>query len=196
MANQNKSLGMFNLDGIPPAPRGVPQIEVTFDIDANGMLHVSAKDKGTGKEQKIRIEAGSGLSKEEVEKMKAEAKANEATDKEAREKVEKLNQADILIFQTEKQFKEFGDKIPVDKKAPIEAALAKLKEAHKNQDIAAVDAATTEMNTAWTAASEEIYKAQAEGAQGATAQQPAGEHTATQNAGSDTVEDAQFEEVK
>ena len=160
------------------------------------MLHVSAKDKGTGKEQKIRIEAGSGLSKEEVEKMKAEAKANEATDKEAREKVEKLNQADSLIFQTEKQFKEFGDKIPADKKAPIEAALAKLKEAHKNQDIAAVDAATTEMNTAWTAASEEIYKAQAEGAQGATAQQPAGEHTATQNAGSDTVEDAQFEEVK
>ncbi|MEY4382325.1 MAG: molecular chaperone DnaK, partial [Bacteroidota bacterium] len=160
MANQNKSLGIFNLDGIPPAPRGVPQIEVTFDIDANGILSVHAKDKGTGKEQKIRIEAGSGLSKEEIEKMKAEAKANEATDKEAREKVEKLNQADSLIFQTEKQFKEFGDKISADKKEPIEAVLTKLKEAHKNQDIPAIDAAMAEMNTAWTAASEEIYKAQ------------------------------------
>ncbi len=198
MANQNKSLGIFNLDGIPPAPRGVPQIEVTFDIDANGILHVSAKDKGTGKEQKIRIEAGSGLSKEEIEKMKAEAKANEASDKEAREKVEKLNQADSLIFQTEKQFKEFGDKIPADKKAPIEEALTKLKEAHKNQDIPAIDAAMAEMNTAWTAASEEIYKAQqaagaqpgADAAQGATADQS---NSSTKN---DTVEDAQFEEVK
>jgi molecular chaperone DnaK len=193
MASQNKSLGMFNLDGIPPAPRGVPQIEVTFDIDANGMLHVSAKDKGTGKEQNIRIEAGSGLSKEEVEKMKAEAKANEAADKEARERVEKINQADSLIFQTEKQFKEFGDKIPADKKAPIEAALTKLKEAHKNQDIAAIDTAMAEMNTAWTAASEDIYKAQAEG--GAAAQEPAGQSASAQ-AASDTVEDAQFEEVK
>ncbi|KAI9432628.1 chaperone protein dnaK [Russula earlei] len=137
MAAQNKSLGVFNLDGIPPAPRGVPQIEVTFDIDANGLIHVSAKDKGTGKEQKIHIEAGSGLSKEEVEKMKAEAKAHEAEDKAAREKVEKLNQADSLIFQTEKQLKEFGDKVPADKKVPIEAALNKLKEAHKSQDIAA-----------------------------------------------------------
>lgn len=198
MANQNKSLGIFNLDGIPPAPRGVPQIEVTFDIDANGILHVSAKDKGTGKEQKIRIEAGSGLSKEEIEKMKAEAKANEASDKEAREKVEKLNQADSLIFQTEKQFKEFGDKIPADKKAPIEEALNKLKEAHKNQNIPAIDAAMAEMNTAWTAASEEIYKAQqaagaqpgADTAQGATADQSNG------NTKNDTVEDAQFEEVK
>jgi molecular chaperone DnaK len=195
MANQNKSLGIFNLDGIPPAPRGVPQIEVTFDIDANGLLHVSAKDKGTGKEQKIRIEAGSGLSKEEIEKMKAEAKANEATDKVAREKVEKLNQADSLIFQTEKQFKEFGDKIPADKKAPIEAALEKLKEAHKNQDIAAVDTAMAEMNTAWTAASEEIYKAQqAAGAQPGDAQP--GAEQAAGKASSDTVEDAQFEEVK
>ncbi|BFG69914.1 molecular chaperone DnaK [Sediminibacterium sp. KACHI17] len=197
MANQNKSLGIFNLDGIPPAPRGVPQIEVTFDIDANGILHVSAKDKGTGKEQKIRIEAGSGLSKEEIEKMKAEAKANEAADKEAREKVEKLNQADSLIFQTEKQFKEFGDKIPADKKAPIEAALTKLKEAHKNQDIPAIDAAMAEMNTAWTAASEEIYKAQqAAGAQpGADAAQGAADQS-NGNAKNDTVEDAQFEEVK
>ncbi|MCA6439159.1 MAG: molecular chaperone DnaK [Sediminibacterium sp.] len=196
MASQNKSLGMFNLDGIPPAPRGVPQIEVTFDIDANGMLHVSAKDKGTGKEQKIRIEAGSGLSKEEVEKMKAEAKANEAADKEAREKVEKINQADSLIFQTEKQFKEFGDKIPADKKGAIETALTKLKEAHKNQDIPAIDAAITEMNTAWTAASEDIYKAQqSAGAQpgSGTEQTTGGEST---QAKSDTVEDAQFEEVK
>ncbi|MEO7529926.1 MAG: molecular chaperone DnaK [Sediminibacterium sp.] len=197
MANQNKSLGMFNLDGLPPAPRGVPQIEVVFDIDANGMLHVSAKDKGTGKEQKIRIEAGSGLSKEEVEQMKAEAKANEASDKEARDRVEKLNAADSMIFQTEKQFKEFGDKISADKKAPIEAALEKLKEAHKNQDIAGIDAAMTEMNTAWTAASEEIYKAQADGA-GA---QPGADQHGPQDAGaqgksSDTVEDAQFEEVK
>jgi len=150
MAKDNKSLGIFNLDGIPPAPRGVPQIEVTFDIDANGILHVSAKDKGTGKEQKIRIEAGSGLSKDEIEKMKAEAKANEATDKASREKIDKLNQADSLIFQTEKQLKEFGDKIPADKKAPIETALNKLKEAHKSQDAGAVDAALTEMNNAWT----------------------------------------------
>ena len=199
MANQNKSLGMFNLDGIPPAQRGVPQIEVTFDIDANGMLHVSAKDKGTGKEQKIRIEAGSGLSKEEVEKMKAEAKANEATDKEAKERVEKLNAADSMIFQTEKQFKEFGEKISADKKVPIEAALTKLKEAHKNQDIAGIDIAMAEMNTAWTAASEEIYKAQAEAGQGA---QPGAEHAGSQSANgseapkNDTVEDVQFEEVK
>jgi len=196
MANQNKSLGMFNLDGIPPAPRGVPQIEVTFDIDANGLLNVSAKDKGTGKEQKIRIEAGSGLSKEEIEKMKAEAKANEATDKVAREKVEKLNQADSLIFQTEKQFKEFGDKIPADKKGAIETALNKLKEAHKNQDITAVDAAMAEMNTAWTAASEDIYKAQqAAGADGQAA--GAGNENPNQpQAGGETVTDAEFEEVK
>ncbi len=198
MANQNKSLGMFNLDGIPPAPRGVPQIEVTFDIDANGMIHVSAKDKGTNKEQKIRIEAGSGLSKEEVEKMKAEAKANEAADKEARERVEKLNAADSMIFQTEKQFKEFGDKIPADKKAPIEAALEKLKEAHKNQDIAAIDAATAEMNTAWTAASEEIYKAQAEAGAGAGAQAgpQGGAQAGGGQAAGETVTDAEFEEVK
>ncbi len=134
-----------------------------FDIDANGILHVTAKDKGTGKEQKIRIEAGSGLSKDEVEKMKAEARANEATDKAAREMVDKINAADSMIFQTEKQLKEFGDKIPADKKAPIESALNKLKEAHKSQDVAAIDAATTEMNNAWTAASEEIYKAQQQG---------------------------------
>lgn len=191
MATQNKSLGMFNLDGIPPSPRGVPQIEVTFDIDANGMLHVSAKDKGTGKEQKIRIEAGSGLSKEEVEKMKAEAKANEGADKEARERVEKINGADSLIFQTEKQFKEYADKIPADKKGAIETALEKLKEAHKNQDIAAIDVAMAEMNTAWTAASEDIYKAQADG--GATAPQEPSNQGASQ---AETVTDAEFEEVK
>ncbi|WP_127125670.1 molecular chaperone DnaK [Pseudoflavitalea rhizosphaerae] len=197
MANQNKSLGTFNLDGIPPAPRGVPQIEVIFDIDANGILHVTAKDKGTGKEQKIRIEAGSGLSKDEVEKMKAEARANEATDKEAREKVDKVNAADSLIFQTEKQFKEFGDKIPADKKAPIEAALNKLKEAHKSQDIAAIDAATAEMNNAWTAASEEIYKAQQQGGAQPGADQ-AGANGAGQsnNGGGENVTDAEFEEVK
>ena len=199
MATQNKSLGMFNLDGIPPAPRGVPQIEVTFDIDANGILNVSAKDKGTGKEQKIRIEAGSGLTKEEIEKMKAEAKANEAGDKIEKERVEKLNQADSLIFQTEKQLKEFGDKISADKKAPIETALANLKEAHASQDTAKVDSALEAMNTAWTAASEEIYKAQAAGAAGpeagaAGAEQAGGQANAGAN--NDTVEDAQFEEVK
>ena len=200
MSSQNKSLGMFNLDGIPPAPRGVPQIEVIFDIDANGILHVTAKDKGTGKEQKIRIEAGSGLTKEEIEKMKAEAKANESSDKEAKEKVEKVNQADSLIFQTEKQLKEFGDKIPEDKKAPIEAALTKLKEAHKGGDVAQIDAAVTEMNTAWTAASEEIYKAQQAGGEpgaqdtaGAGGQQQQGNNG---GGGNENVTDAEYEEVK
>lgn len=196
MANQNKSLGTFNLDGIPPAPRGVPQIEVIFDIDANGILHVTAKDKGTGKEQKIRIEAGSGLSKEEVEKMKNEARANEATDKAARELVDKVNAADSMIFQTEKQLKEFGDKIPADKKAPIENALNKLKEAHKSQDIAAIDAATAEMNNAWTAASEEIYKAQQGGAQPGADQAGANGAGQNNNGGGENVTDAEFEEVK
>jgi molecular chaperone DnaK len=198
MANQNKSLGIFNLDGIPPAPRGVPQIEVIFDIDANGILHVTAKDKGTGKEHKIRIEAGSGLSKEEVEKMKAEAKANEATDKAEREKVEKLNQADSLIFQTEKQLKEYGDKIPGEKKSVIEGALNKLKEAHKTQDINQIDPAVTELNNAWTAASEEMYKAtqgagqpgagDGAGAAGGDQQGPGGQ--------GENVTDAEYEEVK
>src|SRR5690349_388155 len=198
MANQNKSLGTFNLDGIPPAPRGVPQIEVIFDIDANGILHVTAKDKGTGKEQKIRIEAGSGLSKDEVEKMKAEAKANEATDKEAKEKVEKINQADSLIFQTEKQLKEYGDKIPADKKAPIESALNRLKEAHKSQDLDAIDAASTEMNNAWTAASEELYKA-TQGQQAGGEQPGAGgnqQQGGNNGGGGENVTDAEFEEVK
>jgi len=158
---------------------------------------VSAKDKGTGKSQNIRIEAGSGLTKEEIEKMKNEAKANEATDKEAKEKVEKINQADSLVFQTEKQLKEYGDKIPADKKAPIEAALNKLKDAHKSQDVAAIDAAVAEMNTAWTAASEELYKAsqQAGGQPGADQGGGAGAgHTA--GAGGENVTDAEFEEVK
>ncbi len=192
MANQNKSLGVFNLDGIPPAPRGVPQIEVTFDIDANGILHVTAKDKGTGKEQKIRIEAGSGLSKEEVERMKAEAKANEATDRAEKEKVEKLNQADSLIFQTEKQLKEYGDKIPADKKSPIETALNKLKEAHKTQDLAQIDPAVTELNNAWTAASEELYKA----TQGAQPGDGAGQQQGAAGNAGENVQDAEYEEVK
>lgn len=195
MAKDNKSLGMFNLDGIPPAPRGVPQVEVTFDIDANGILHVSAKDKGTGKEQKIRIEAGSGLSKDEIEKMKNEAKANEAADKAEKEKVEKINMADSLIFQTEKQLKEYGDKIGADKKAPIEAALTKLKDAHKSQDLAAIDAATAEMNTAWTAASEEMYKA-TQNAEANAEAGPSAEGAAAGGTKGDNVEDAQFEEVK
>ncbi|HEX2532288.1 MAG TPA: molecular chaperone DnaK [Chitinophagaceae bacterium] len=197
MSSQNKSLGVFNLDGIPPAPRGVPQIEVIFDIDANGILHVTAKDKGTNKEQKIRIEAGSGLTKEEIEKMKAEAKANEATDKEARERVEKMNQADALIFQTEKQLKEYGDKLPADKKGTIEGALNKLREAHKTGDMAQIDPAVAELNAAWTAASEELYKASAEG--GAQPGAGAGAASGGQQAaggGAENVTDAEYEEVK
>ena len=197
MAKDNKSLGIFNLDGIPPAPRGVPQIEVIFDIDANGILHVTAKDKGTGKEQKIHIEAGSGLSKDEVEKMKAEAKANEATDKAEREKVDKLNAADSLVFQTEKQLKEYGDKIPADKKSAIETGAEKLKAAHKAQDISAIDTAMTELNAAWTAASQDMYNAtQQEGA--GQRQQPGGGQQ-QQDAGTkadDNVTDVPYEEVK
>lgn len=197
MSSQNKSLGMFNLDGIPPAPRGVPQVEVIFDIDANGILHVTAKDKGTGKEQKIRIESGSGLSKEEIEKMKNDAKANEEADKAEREKVDKVNQADSLIFQTEKQLKEYGDKIPADKKGAIESGLTKLKEAHKAQDLAAIDTAMAEMNAAWTAASEDMYKATQDGG-GAQPGADAGAGGAEpQGGGSESkVEDVPFEEVK
>lgn len=192
MANQNKSLGKFILDGIPPAPRGVPQVEVIFDIDANGILSVTAKDKGTGKQQNIRIEAGSGLSKDEIEKMKNEAKANEEEDKKVRERVEKLNVADGLIFNTEKQLKEYGDKIPADKKATIEEALNKLKEVHKNQDVDAIDSATEALNNAWTAASQDLYNAQQQG-QAGNAEQG---HTAETNNSNDGVTDADFEEVK
>jgi molecular chaperone DnaK len=197
MANQNKSLGKFNLADIPPAPRGVPQIEVIFDIDANGILHVTAKDKGTGKEQRITIQGGSGLSKEEVEKMKNEAKANEATDKAEKEKVEKINGADSLIFQTEKQLKEYGDKIPADKKGAIETALATLKEAHKTADLAQIDAATEAMNAAWTAASEDMYKATQDGA-GAQQAQPGPDagNNGQQQTSDSKVEDVPFEEVK
>lgn len=197
MAKDNKSLGIFNLDGIPPAPRGIPQIEVIFDIDANGILHVTAKDKGTGKEQKIRIEAGSGLTKEEIEKMKNDAKVNEAADKAERERVEKLNMADSLVFQTEKQLKEYGEKIPADKKTAIETAAQKLKEAHKVQDLAAVETAMTELNNAWTAASQDIYNAQQQ-----DAQQQAGTGNADggqqqkPNDGPENVQDVPFEEVK
>jgi molecular chaperone DnaK len=192
MSKDNKSLGIFNLDGIPPAPRGVPQIEVIFDIDANGILHVTAKDKGTGKEQKIHIEAGSGLSKEEVERMKAEAKANESSDKAEKEKIEKLNQADSLVFQTEKQLKEYGDKIPADKKAAIETAADQLKAAHESKDIAAIDAAMATLNTAWTAASEDMYKA----TQGAGGPEAQADGAAGGSAATDDVTDVPYEEVK
>jgi molecular chaperone DnaK len=200
MANGNKTIGRFHLDGIPPAPRGVPQIEVTFDIDANGILHVSAKDKGTGKEQSIRIEASSGLSDAEIQRMRDEAKANEAEDTAAKEKIDKLNAADSLVFQTEKQLKEFGDKIPADKKAPIEKALAELKEAHKNQDIEAMDKASAELNTVWQAASQDLYNAsqQAEGGQpGAGPDAQAGPQAGGDAPkGDDEVTDVDFEEVK
>ncbi len=192
MAAQNKSIGQFNLTGIAPARRGVPQIEVTFDIDANGILKVSAKDKATGKEQAIRIEASSGLSKEEIERMKAEAEANAEADRKEREKVDKLNQADSMIFQTENQLKELGDKLPADKKAPIETALQKLKDAHKAQDLAAVDAAMNELNTAFQAASAEMY-AQTGGQAGPQPGADAGQQGGQQG---DHIQDADFEEVK
>jgi molecular chaperone DnaK len=196
MSKDNKSLGIFNLDGIPPAPRGLPQIEVIFDIDANGILHVTAKDKGTGKEQKIRIEAGSGLTKEEIEKMKSEATANADKDRVEKEKVEKINQADSLIFQTEKQLKEYGDKIPADKKVAIESALLDLREAHKAQDVAKIDVSMTALNNAWTAASEEIYKATQSADGGAQASAEAGAGQQQQPGGTENVTDAEFEEVK
>lgn len=193
MAAQNRTIGRFHLDGIPAAPRGVPQIEVTFDIDANGILHVSAKDKATGKEQKIRIEASSGLSDEEIKKMKADAEANADADRKAKEEVDKLNAADALIFSTEKQLKEYGDKIGADKKAPIESGLAKLKEAYSAKDFAAMETAQTELQTAWNAASEEMYKASQEaGAQGA----PEGDASAQAGNPADEVTDVDFEEVK
>lgn len=199
LAKDNKSIGRFHLDGIPAAQRGVPQIEVTFDIDANGILNVSAKDKGTGKVQSIRIEASSGLSEDEVKRMKEEAAANAEADKKEKERIDKLNQADSMIFQTEKQLKDLGDKIPADKKAPIEAALNKLKEAHKAQDIAGVDAAMAELNNVFQVASQEMYNAQnAQGgaqAGGANFGGQANNNAGNSN-GKDNVTDVDFEEVK
>ncbi|MCF8332125.1 MAG: molecular chaperone DnaK [Bacteroidales bacterium] len=201
MANQNKSIGRFHLDGIPPAPRGVPQIEVSFDIDANGILNVSAKDKGTGKEQNIRIEATSGLSDSEIDKMKQEAEAHAEEDQKAKEKVEKLNKADALIFQTEKQLKEFGDKVPAEKKQPIEEAMNKLREAHKAENMDDVDKYTEELNNAWQAASQEIYNAQQQqqgGAAGAQDQSQQDQQEQAQDSSTgndDEVTDVDFEEV-
>ncbi|CDN32723.1 Chaperone protein DnaK [Mucinivorans hirudinis] len=191
MASQNKTIGQFHLDGIPAAPRGVPQIEVTFDIDANGILHVSAKDKGTGKEQSIRVEASSGLSDADIQRMKDEAKANETADREAREKVDKLNQADGMIFSTEKQLKEYGDKIPADKKAVIETALGSLREAHKAANLADIDKYTAELNNAWQAASQDMY-AQGQGQQEGQQSQPHHEKPTAEQG----PQDVEFEEVK
>jgi molecular chaperone DnaK len=189
MANQNRTIGRFHLDGLPPSPRGIPQIEVTFDIDANGILHVSAQDKATGKEQKIRIEASSGLTDDEIKKMKDEAEANAEADKKAKEEVDKLNAADALIFSTEKQLKEYGDKISADKKTPIETGLKKLQDAFAAKNFEEMEAAQTELQEAWNAASEEMYKATQEaGAQGAPSEGPADN--------SDQVTDVDFEEVK
>ncbi|MGQ0828350.1 MAG: molecular chaperone DnaK [Bacteroidota bacterium] len=197
MAKDNRKLGEFNLDGIPPAPRGIPQIEVTFDIDANGILHVTAKDKATGKSHNIRIEAKSGLSDEEIKKMKADAEANAESDKKAKEETEKVNTADSMIFQTEKQLKEYGDKIPVEKKSVIEGALAKLKTAHGAKDLAGIDAALTELNAGWQAASQDMYNAtQGQGSPdanaGANGQSDAGAKAASDG----EVTDVDFEEVK
>ena len=194
MARDNKSLGRFHLDGIPAAPRGVPQIEVTFDIDANGILSVSAKDKGTGKEQKIRIEASSGLTDQEIQRMRDEAKANEAKDKAEKERVDKINAADSNIFATEKQLKEYGDKLSADKKGAIEAALAKLKEAHKNQDVAAIDSSIAELNNAWQAASQDLYAAQQQAQQAQQGQNA--QQSGQQQGGQQQPEDVDFEEVK
>ncbi len=198
MAAQNKSIGQFNLTGIAPARRGVPQIEVLFDIDANGILKVSAKDKATGKEQAIRIEASSGLSKDEIDRMKAEAEQNAEADKKEKERIDKLNQADSMIFQTENQLKELGDKIPADKKSPIEAALQKLRDAHKSKDVSAIDAAIAELNAAWQAASAQMYQQTGAnpgaGAAGAGEQQQSS--SSNQKNADETIQDADFEEVK
>ena len=198
MAKDNKTIGRFHLEGIPPAPRGVPQVEVKFDIDANGILNVSAKDKGTGKEQKIRIEASSGLTEEEIEKMKNEAKANEESDKKEREKIDKINSADALVFQTEKQLKEFGDKLSKENKSNIENSLAKLKEAHKNQNLDEIDKCIEALNKSWEAASQEMYKATQEqqGQQGnPKTESESGKKSSSKNK-KDDIADVDFEEVK
>ena len=196
MAKDNRSIGRFILDGLPPAPRGIPQVEVTFDIDANGIINVSAKDKASGKSQNIRIEASSGLSDSEIQKMKTEAKANEETDKKEKERIDKLNAADGLIFQTEKQLKEFGEKISPDKKETIEKALNELKEAHKTQDISKIEAATNNLNSAWQVASEEMYKASQEAQNAGAQQQPNADAGGQGQAKSDSVTDVDYEEVK
>jgi len=199
MAKDNKTIGKFHLDGIPPAPRGLPQIEVTFDIDANGILNVSARDKGTGKEQSIRIEASTGLTDDEIQKMKKEAKTNEESDKKARERIDKLNAADSMVFQTEKQLKEFGDKIPADKKEPIRKAVDKLREAHKKEDLEAIERAMAELNAVWQTASEEMYKAgQSQQAKDTTSDKQAKDtSTGEKKPGEDQeVTDVDFEEVK
>jgi molecular chaperone DnaK len=199
MAADNNTIGRFHLDGIPPARRGVPQIEVTFDIDANGIIHVTAKDKGTGKEHNIRIEASSGLSDEDIKKMKADAEVNADADKKAKESAEKINGADAMIFQTESQLKEFGDKLSADKKAPIESSLEELKKAHESKDITQIDAAMEKINEAWKAASEEMYKAQQDAQGGAEGPQPGADAEAGADAGAgteDDVQDVDFEEVK
>ncbi|MCX7697533.1 MAG: molecular chaperone DnaK [Bacteroidales bacterium] len=188
LASQNKTIGRFHLDGIPPAPRGVPQIEVTFDIDANGILNVTAKDKATGKAQHIRIEASSGLTEEEIRRMKEEAKANEEADRKLREKIDKMNQADSLIYTTEKQLAEYGDKIPADKKSAIEAALNELKEAHKSENLSGIENAIKKLNTAWAAASEEMYRA--------TQQQTSHTTSSSHASNESNVTDAEYEEVK
>ncbi len=197
MAKDNKSIGKFILDGIPPAPRGTPQIEVTFDIDANGILNVSAKDQATGKEQSIRIEASSGLSEDEIEKMKKEAEENAEKDRQEKERVEKLNNADNLIFSTDKQLNDYGDKIPEEKKKPIQDALEKLREAHKNENLETIDQATNELNEAWQAASQEMYQAQQQDSgQGEGQEQTSGEQQGQEQSGSDeNVEDVDYEEV-
>jgi len=199
MAADNKTIGKFHLDGIPPAPRGVPQIEVTFDIDANGIINVSAEDKATGKKQDIRIEASSGLTEEEIQKMKADAEANAEADKKAKERVDKLNEADSMIFQTEKQLKEFGDKLSDDKKKPIEDALEELKKAYETKEVEQIQPALDKLNEVWKNASEEMYKAQAESQQQPGADQAAGQTSGTEggdSSGGDDVEDVDFEEVK
>jgi molecular chaperone DnaK len=200
MANQNKSIGRFHLDGIPPAPRGIPQIEVTFDIDANGILHVTARDKATGKSQNIRIEASSGLSDKEIQRMKDEASANAEADRKAKEEIDKLNSADALIFQTEKQLKEYGDKIPANKKGAIESALTKLKDAHKIRNLAAIETAMNELNNAWQAASQEMYQGAQQGSPGepgGNQGQPGGGDGGTNSSSkNDEVTDVDFEEVK
>ena len=204
MAADNKTIGRFHLDGIPPAPRGTPQIEVTFDIDANGIIQVSAEDKATGKKQDIRIEASSGLTEEEIEKMKSEAEANSEADKKAKEKVDKLNEADSMIFQTEKQLKEFGDKLSDDKKKPVEDALEELKKAYETKQLEKITPALDKLNETWKSVSEEMYKAQAEaqqqaggaGAQGAQGGPQQGATGGQSDSDDGNIDDVDYEEVK